>query len=131
MQTALAGEHAAVYAYGLLAGRLDAGTALQAQSAGAFASHRDRRDRLEQTLTADGQVPVPSEPAYDVGRTDRPRDVRRVARTIESRLAVTWGAVVAATDGPTRAAAVEALTESSAAILAWGGRPSALPGLGV
>ncbi|WP_262848899.1 ferritin-like domain-containing protein [Mumia quercus] len=127
-QNALAGEHAAVYAYALLAGRLPAGSAVQRQAANAFVLHRKRRDELMARLVRDGQTPVEPDPAYEIGTIDGTADARRLAQSIEAGLCRSWLAVVGVTSGDDRAYAAAALTESATSLLAWGGRPSALPG---
>ncbi|TNC35872.1 DUF4439 domain-containing protein [Mumia zhuanghuii] len=128
-QNALAGEHAAVYAYGLLAGALPAQTAAQRQAAGAYALHRKRRDDVMARLVRDGQTPVDADPAYATGAVADVADARRVAQAVESGLCRSWLAVVGVSTGEARAYAAAALTESATALLAWGGAPSALPGV--
>ncbi|MGH1564865.1 ferritin-like domain-containing protein [Mumia sp. DW29H23] len=128
LQNALAGEHAAVYAYGLVAGRLDAQTPVQRQAATAFTLHRKRRDDLIAWLVKDEQAPVDAEPAYTTGPVNTAADARRVAQQVESGLVRSWLAVVGPTEGERRAYACDAVSESASALLAWGGDPTALPG---
>src|SRR2546430_799366 len=70
---ALRGEHAAIYAYGVLGAHLDTTTvqlAVLAESA-----HRARRDALMQRLTGKDTTPPPAQPAYALPApvTDPPR----------------------------------------------------------
>ncbi|WP_167003498.1 ferritin-like domain-containing protein [Mumia sp. ZJ430] len=128
-QNALAGEHAAVYAYGLIAGRLAEGSAVQRQAASAFALHRKRRDDVMARLVRDGQTPVEAQPAYETGAVDNAAGARRVAQAVEAGLCRSWLVVVGVTTGAARTYAATALTESATTLLAWGGQPSALPGV--
>ncbi|MBW9205490.1 ferritin-like domain-containing protein [Mumia sp. zg.B17] len=129
LQNALAGEHAAVYSYGLVAGRLEARSPVQRQAAGAFALHRKRRDDLRAWLAQDKQDPVDPEPAYATGQVATASDARRLAQQVESGLVRSWLAVVGVTEGERRAYACAAVDESATALLAWGGKPTALPGI--
>ncbi|GGK72979.1 hypothetical protein Ppa06_31410 [Planomonospora parontospora subsp. parontospora] len=62
LSTALAAEHAAVYAYGVIAARTTG--ELRATATAAFKAHRVRRDRLRAMITERGGVPAEADPAY-------------------------------------------------------------------
>jgi len=131
LQQMLAGEHAAVYAYGVLGGRLAQGTPLQVQAGEAYIEHRARRDALVAMLRAAGAEPVPAEVAYALpAPVDVPAQARRVARQVEDRCAVLYASVVAAETGRTRGYAVGALVDAATRGLSWGAEPVALPGVG-
>jgi hypothetical protein len=107
---ALRGEHAAIYAYGVLGAHLDATTvplAVQAEAA-----HRARRDALMQRLTAKDATPPPAEPAYTLPApvTDQ-ASALRLAITIEERCAALWHQALPDVTGDDRALAVDALTD--------------------
>lgn len=130
VQAALAGEHAAVYGYGLIGGRLQAASSAQRRAAGSYRLHRARRDALVARVFAAGATPVQSEPGYalPVDVTDA-ASAARLARTMERRCAVLYAAVVAAADRRDRATFVDALLSCATQELTWGGAPHALPGV--
>ena len=130
LQRMLAGEHAAVYAYGVIGGRLAPGTSLQAAASAAYVEHRTRRDDLVARLRAQGADPVVAEAGYALPvPVDTPAQARRVARVVEDRCSVLYADVVANTTGPTRAYAVGALIDAATRGLAWGAEPVSLPGV--
>jgi hypothetical protein len=122
LQPALAAEHAAVYAYGVIGGVLQSSL-----SYAAYASHRGRRDQLMAMI---GAGAVAAEPVYE-----RPYEVtgqgraERLAVRVEQRCAEAYAEVVAHTVGPTRAYAARGLTDCAVRGLAWGGEPETWPGL--
>ena len=129
-QLVLAGEHAAVYAYGVMGGR---SPALAAELATRnFVVHRARRDALTTSIRAGGADPVVAEPGYAL-----PVDVaaaapaRRVGQQVEDRCSVLYAALVAAAPASTqtRQQAVTALSDAGLRLLDWGGQAAALPGV--
>src|SRR5699024_4657295 len=66
LQRALAGEHAALYAYEVIGGRLDADTPPQRHARAAYRHHRSRRDDLTVRLRRLGQAPTAAHPGYDL-----------------------------------------------------------------
>lgn len=128
LQKVLAGEHAAVFAYGALAARL-AGSDRDAAIT-AIESHRARRDELAERLRAQGADPVAAAPAYRLPtRLTGAADARRLATDVEERIADLYGQLVAAADGPLRVAAARALAGAAVLAATWSGRTAALPGL--
>jgi Domain of unknown function (DUF4439) len=124
LQQALAAEHAAVFAYGVIGGVLRG----EARAAAGHDAHRGRRDQLLARL---GPRAVAAEPAYSLPfAVDDARGARRLARVVEQRCAAVYADVVSRTTGATRALAAEALTECANRRLSWGGEPEAFPGLG-
>ena len=130
VQQVLAGEHAAVYAYGVIGGRSPAAEAGLGRRA--YVVHRARRDALTTAVRAAGAEPVVAEPGYAL-----PVDVasaaaaQRVGQQVEDRCSVLYAALVAAAPGSgrTREQAVTALGDAAVRLLAWGGQPVALPGV--
>jgi Domain of unknown function (DUF4439) len=123
LQAALAAEHAAVYAYGVVGGVLG-GTA---QANAAYAAHRGRRDQLTARLGADA---VAAEPAYELPfAVTRPGQAERLAVQVERRCAEVYADVVSRTTGATRLYAARGLTECAVRSLEWGGDFEAFPGL--
>lgn len=130
LQDALAAEHAAVYAYGVLAGRLSTGTVPQARAAAAYRRHLVGRDRLVDHVTAAGATPVAAEVAYALPVEVGPATASTVARQVEDRCTVPYAAVVAAAPPRRRGFALTAWTACATALVDWGGEPTALPGVG-
>lgn len=128
LQTALAGEHAAVYAYGLLGARV---TDADARRARAFLeAHRAGRDLLISVLSTAGDQPVAAAAAYDLPFPVRARaDARRLAAVIEERLAVVYAGVVGPAEGELRRSAARWLGACAVRAAGWTGRTSAFPGL--
>lgn len=94
-QAVLAGEHAAVYAYGVVGGRL--GGAEQTAARTSLATHRQRRDAMAAIVTAAGGTPVAAQAAYPLPFAVRNRsDALRLAALVEDRLAALYVALVAA-----------------------------------
>lgn len=130
MQAALAGEHAAVYAYGVIGGRLDYGSNDQELATRLHSAHRSRRDELTDLLTAAGAKPAGAEPAYDLpGDIETAEDARPLGQQVEDRCTVLSAGIVAVATGTVRSFAVTAQSESAVALLEWGGAPTALPGV--
>ncbi|MPZ66093.1 MAG: DUF4439 domain-containing protein [Pseudonocardiaceae bacterium] len=119
LQAALAAEHAAVWAYGLIAAYLPVERAEAV--ADAVATHRARRDATERLLTDAGVGPVTAEPAYRVPEpVDGPADAQRLAVTAETDTAQTWrSAIERSSLRQVRAAALEALTGAAVRAARW------------
>jgi Domain of unknown function (DUF4439) len=132
LQDTLAAEHAAVYVYALVGGRLST-SAYPAASrlvGEAYEVHLRRRDDLRADIAAAGHTPVPPAPAYRVGvRSRAAGPLLAVARTTEERCAEVYAQLVAASTGGRRRWAVDALTDAAVRVLSFGGSPDAYPGL--
>jgi hypothetical protein len=132
LQATLAGEHAAVYVFGVLGGRISTSAAPTTAAAisSAYAMHRARRDQLVPMILARGAEPVASEVAYQLtGPAMTTRQIVREARVTESRCAEIYAQTVAGTTGDERGWAVDALTDAAVRLLGFGGAPEAFPGL--
>ena len=127
-QAALAAEHAAVYGYGLVGGRIGAEDGTQAREA--YEAHLAARDRLRTAVRKLGGTPVAAAAAYalpfEVGDA---RAARRFAAELETRLAGAYADLVAATEGEARVAAATALGEAAVRAARWSGTAIAFPGL--
>jgi len=131
LQTALAGEHAAVYVYGVLGARTSASAepALYADLSAAYAAHRARRDQLRSFLYDAGETPVGSQPAYDLPNpVSTPQQATRAALEVERATATTYAWLVANTAGARRRWAVNALTNTAVRELTFRGSPEIFPG---
>ncbi len=131
LQKTLAAEHAAVYVYGVLGGRVSASTApaLAADLRAAYAQHRARRDQLTTKVLGEGGEPVPAEVSYEVPTAARTTAQHRAAaRQVEATCAQTYAAAVASTDRADRQWAVTALEDAAVRGLRFGAAPTAFPG---
>jgi Domain of unknown function (DUF4439) len=132
LQEALAGEHAAVYVYGVLGGRLSASThpTLAAQLSAAYSTHRSRRDQLTAMVRAGGGQPAAADLSYVMpGPSRTPEQITDGARVVERRCAAVYAATAGGTSGADRRWAVSALTDAAVRELSFGGRPSPWPGV--
>lgn len=129
LNQALAGEYAAVYAYGVVGARLE-GQPDERSAQRAYDAHRMRRSTLTGLVQAAGASPVAAAAAYDLGGPVlTARAARALAALVETRAATTYAAVVAATSGATRQAAATWLTDSAVRVTGWSGRPPTFPGI--
>lgn len=126
----LAAEHAAVFGYGVVGGRLES-AALQAARA-ADAAHRARRDALLARLAGTAATPAPAEPAYALpfAVTDV-SSALRLAVHLEERTGAVWRYSLGATDGDLRKLALDALVDCAIRATRWraaaGIAPSTVP----
>lgn len=115
---ALAAEHAAIFGYGVAGAQLTG--AAQEAARQAEAAHRARRDALLIRLTADGASPPPAAPAYALPfPVTGPVAAARLGVHLEERAAAVWRRAVAATDGPTRRLALDALVDCAVRATRW------------
>jgi len=131
LQDVLAGEHAAIYAYEVLGGRLRLGSTPQQRAAAAYRHHRRRRDELSARLRKDGATPVAAAPAYQLGiEVTGPDSARKLAVRVERRCTTLYARLVAVLGADGRQTAIEAMTWCATEQLSWGAGSSALPGVG-
>lgn len=131
LQQTLAGEHAAVYVYGVLGGRLSSSghPDLASRLAAAYTTHRARRDQLMAIITTARGTPVAAAVSYELPNPSRtPAQLTAAARVTERRCADVYAAAVASTSRSARGWAVQALVDSAVRELAFGGRPTPFPG---
>ena len=131
LQATLAAEHAAVFAYAELGGRVStsqsptAATALRA----AYDVHRERRDHLRTLIAQRGGEPTPPAPGYRVpAASRRTPQLLVVARSLEERSAEAYAQLVASSVGETRRGAVAALEDAAVRGLGFGAGAEAFPG---
>ncbi|MFF4033017.1 ferritin-like domain-containing protein [Streptomyces sviceus] len=128
LQKALAAEHAAVYGYGVVGGRV--GEARRAEAKAAYDAHRARRDALVRAVRDLDGKPVAAAPAYALPfPVPDPAAAVRLAADLEDRVAGVWSDVVRATGGERRRTAAEALREAAVRAVRWRGESVAFPGL--
>ncbi|MEU0944671.1 ferritin-like domain-containing protein [Streptomyces canus] len=128
LQKALAAEHATVYGYGVVGGRI--GEARRAEAKAAYDAHRARRDALVRAVRDLNGKPVAAAPAYALPfPVPDPAAAVRLAADLEDRVAGVWSDVVRATGGERRSTAAEALREAAVRAVRWRGESVAFPGL--
>jgi Domain of unknown function (DUF4439) len=133
LQAALAGEHAAVYGYGVV-GAVLAGSAQKAKAEAAaradWLAHQLARDNLEAMLTRLGATPVAASPAYQLPfPVTSATAAARLAATLENGVTRGYLAVVAVTDLALRSFGARAMQTAADRSLAWSGTTQAFPGL--
>ncbi|MEV5875520.1 ferritin-like domain-containing protein [Streptomyces sp. NPDC052101] len=128
LQAALAAEHAAVYGYGVVGGRI--GAARQGEARAAYDAHRASRDALTRAVRDLGGQPVAADAAYALPfPVPDPAGAVRLAAQLEERLAGVYADLVRAATGARRAAAAAALREAAVRAVRWSGQSVAFPGL--
>ncbi|WP_431041891.1 ferritin-like domain-containing protein [Streptomyces sp. P1-3] len=127
-QAALAAEHAAVYGYGVVGGRIGDDRLRQARDC--YAAHRARRDALQRTVRDLGGTPVAAAAAYALPFPvpDAAAAVR-LAAELEHRVAAVYADLVRSADGTLRREAAAALREAAVRAVRWRGSGVAFPGL--
>jgi hypothetical protein len=127
-QAALAAEHAAVYGYGVVGGRI--GEQRRAEARAAYDAHRARRDLLAREVLDLGGKPVAAAAAYALPfPVPDSAAAARLAAELEDRVAGVYSDLVRATEGARRGTAAEALREAAVRAVRWRGGSVAFPGL--
>lgn len=128
IQAALAAEHAAVYGYGVVGGRLDGERREKARTA--YDAHRARRDTLERTVRDLGGRPEAAAPAYALPfSVEDGAAAERLAARLEDRVAAVYADAVRELRGELRADAARALREAAVRAVGWRGSSVAFPGM--
>ena len=125
LQAALAGEHAAVFGFALVQGRLV--DPRRAEAAADLAAHRVARDDLVDVIVDRGGTPMQAAVGYDV---DAPtaEAATALAATMDERLSGAYADAVAAS-APDRVLAVSALLATARSARRWGSRVTSFPGM--
>ncbi|MFI6468212.1 ferritin-like domain-containing protein [Streptomyces sp. NPDC050528] len=128
LQAALAAEHAAVYGYGVVGGRIREGRRQEAKAA--YDAHRARRDALAREVRDLGGTPVAASAAYALPFPvpDSAAAVE-LAAELEDRVAGVYSDLVRAATGGVRGTAAEALREAAVRAVRWRGGSVPFPGL--
>ncbi|MFD0905853.1 ferritin-like domain-containing protein [Actinomadura sediminis] len=131
LQDALAAEHAAVYGYGVLGGRLTGD--LRATAKRMWEGHRSRRDALLSIMTAD---PVAAAPAYELPvRATDARGAARLAAALEDGVVPPYVALAGASSPDLRVFAADGALRAAGRAARWRARAGtaapadAFPGL--
>ncbi|MBL3671413.1 ferritin-like domain-containing protein [Streptomyces sp. M2CJ-2] len=128
LQAALAAEHAAVYGYGVVGGRIAKERRTDARAA--YDAHRARRDALVREVKDTGGEPVVAAAGYALPfPVPEAAAAVRLAAELENRVAGVYSDLVRASRGERRRAAAEALREAAVRAVRWSGESVAFPGL--
>ncbi|MET7681560.1 ferritin-like domain-containing protein [Streptomyces sp. NPDC005423] len=128
LQAALAAEHAAVYGYGVVGGRIREARRTEARAA--YDAHRARRDALVRAVRDLGGAPVAAAAAYALPfAVPDSAAAERLAAELEDRVAGVYSDVVRAAVDGARGSAAEALREAAVRAARWRGGSVAFPGL--
>ena len=132
LQQTLAGEHAAVYVFRALAGRVSASAqpGLAGRLSTAYTTHRGRRDQLTSMVRAAHGDPVAAEVSYDLPNPSRTTaQLSAGALVTEQRCAEVYAVMAGSTSRASRQWAVDALSDSAVRALTFGGTPEEFPGV--
>ncbi|MEO7745131.1 MAG: ferritin-like domain-containing protein [Actinomycetota bacterium] len=124
----LAGEQAAVYAYGVVGGQ--AGPERRKAAMAGLSAHALQRDLLAARLSTAGAPPLAAPPAYSLPfEVSSVADARRLAVHVELTLAGGYADLVAAAVPARRDEAAGWLTRCALQARGWGATPQPFPGL--
>jgi hypothetical protein len=128
LQAALGAEHAAIYGYGVVGGRILQARRKEAREA--YDAHRARRDQLVRAVRDLGGAPEAAAAAYALPFPvpDSAAAVR-LAAELEERVAGVYSDLVRASTAERRRLAAEALREAAVRSVRWSGESVAFPGL--
>ncbi len=128
LQAALGAEHAAVYGYGVVGGRI--GDKRRSQARTGYDAHRARRDALQRAVRDRGGKPRPADAAYALPfPVPDSAAAEKLAVELEDRVAGVYSDLVRASSGALRSTAAEALREAAVRAARWRGGSVAFPGL--
>ncbi|MEU6481518.1 ferritin-like domain-containing protein [Streptomyces sp. NPDC047017] len=128
LQAALAAEHAAVYGYGVVGGRVR--PERRAEARAAYDAHRARRDALAREVRDLGGTPVAASAGYALPfAVPDAAAAGRFAAELEDRVAGVYSDAVRACAGQRREEAAGALREAAVRAVRWRGGSVAFPGL--
>jgi hypothetical protein len=132
LQSTLAGEHAALYVYGVLGGRtsVSAYPDLARLVDDAYTTHRGRRDQLIAMVRAAHGAPVAAEVSYRLPNPCRTwHELSAAALETEQRCSAVYADMVGSTSQANRQWAIDALTDAAVRTLGFGGSPDPFPGV--
>ncbi len=128
LQAALRAEHAAVYGYGVVGGRMAQDRQREARAA--YDAHRARRDELTRAVLDLGGTPDAAAAAYALPfPVPDSATAVRLAAQLEERVAGVYSDLVRASKGERRSFAASALREAAVRAVRWIGESVAFPGL--
>jgi hypothetical protein len=128
VDTGLAAEYAAIFAYGALTVHLDGDPRALAEEL--ESEHRARRDALLDYYDAHGLEAAPSETGYDIDRVADAEGAQEVLLGVEQSVTTAWRAGVAATEPSEREICLRMYADSAVSLARMRlatGRPVADP----
>ncbi|MCD0445286.1 ferritin-like domain-containing protein [Glycomyces sp. A-F 0318] len=128
VDTGLAAEYAAIYAYGAMAVHLDGDPRSLAEAL--EAEHRSRRDALLDYYDAHGLEAAPAEAGYDIEHAGDAAAAGALLLAVELNVTTAWRAGVAATEPSEREICLRMYTDSAVSLARWRlavGEPVATP----
>ena len=117
VDTGLAGEYAAIYAYGTAAVHLDGAARDLAEAL--EAEHRDRRDALLDYYDEHGLEAAPAKAAYDIEPIEDAESAQALLLEVEERLATAWRAGVSAEAAEERELCLDMLIACARVLARW------------
>ena len=128
LQVVLAGEHAAIYGYGVVGAQLRGRARTRAQAG--YDAHRARRDQLSGLLVERDATPVAAAAGYALPRpVTTAADATVLATELEERIAAVWVDAVADLQGELRELAARVVQDAAVRAAAWRGGSVPFPGL--
>jgi hypothetical protein len=130
LQTALAAEHSACYAYGVVGAHLAVGSPALGVAGTDWIAHQRARDQLIAMISDRGGQPAPSAVAYTLPfPVTSAATAVQLAATMEDRVAAAYLAVVALAERDLRAFGADQVRVSALRAQSWRGSTQAFPGL--
>ncbi|MDQ1293123.1 MAG: hypothetical protein QG608_1004 [Actinomycetota bacterium] len=128
LSTLLAGEHAAVFAYGTITARIPSSSRARAQNL--WNEHLRNREELIRRIRAGGGRPPAAEAAYGLGDEDLSTvsGVKALAATVEDGLASVAIEAVGQAEPVDRVRIAATLIGAARNSARWSGNPASLPG---
>jgi hypothetical protein len=127
LNVVLAGEYAAIYAYGIVAAHVTGEQ--QTRALTGMADHRQQRDRLRARIIEQGGTPVAGEAVYQLpAPVTSPKQARDLACLVEDRLSGQWAAVAAASEDREATTAALTAVQCSVRATSWTGSAPVWPG---
>lgn len=117
VDTGLAAEYAAIYAYGAAAVHLDGDPRALAEEL--EAEHRSRRDALLDYYDANGLEAPSAEPGYDIEPITDAEGAQRLLLAVEENVTSTWRAGLAPGPLGEREICLDRYTESAVSLARW------------
>lgn len=122
IESAISGEDACIYAYGVIGAHVRGAAKDRARKA--LAEHRAWRDRMQ----AQSPSIVAAAIAYDIPfPVEDPAAAKQLAVLVENRMVGLYADLAASVSGQAREDAVTAAMECATRAIAWGGLPQAFP----
>jgi hypothetical protein len=117
VDTGLAAEYAAIYAYGAAAVHLDGDPRSMAEAL--EAEHRSRRDALLDFYDEHGLEAAPAAPGYDFEPLVDAAGAQELLLSVEENVTATWRAGVAATEPREREICLRMYADSAVSLARW------------